>query len=91
VSKAAKQVLVDNQFQRQREYDASAESWGDAWNGAAHSCDFVMKLTADETAAMMREVQGVLTKWRVRSDDRAVDDDGTEHVMVFAHGFPYRP
>ncbi|MFC8178121.1 ArsR/SmtB family transcription factor [Rhodococcus sp. NPDC057297] len=93
-SRAAKQVLVDNQFFRQREYDASAKSWGDVWNHAALSCDFVMKLTAAETEAMMKEVQSVFNRWRVHSDERtdAVPSPAdTEHVMVFAHGFPYRP
>lgn len=95
IGRAAKQALVDNQFLRQREYDASAKSWGGDWNHAALSCDYVMKLTAPETEEMMQEVQGVFTKWQMRSDERDdVNPEGvadTEHVMVFAHGFPYRP
>lgn len=91
-SNAAKQLLVDNQFLRQREYDVSAQSWGAAWTSAAHSGDCVVRLTAAETSTMMREVQDVLDKWRDLSDDRAETDvEGSEHVMVFAHGFPFNP
>lgn len=91
-SKAAKQVLVDNQFLRQREYEASAESWGEIWSSAAHSSDCVLRLTPEETSTMMREVQDVLDKWREMSDDRSETKvDGGEHVMVFAHGFPFNP
>lgn len=91
-SKAAKQVLVENQFLRQREYDGTAESWGEDWTRAAHSSDFVFRLSPDETEQMMREAQGVFAKWRDLSDSRdGAAVDGAEHVMVFAHGFPFRP
>ncbi|MDJ0394082.1 helix-turn-helix domain-containing protein [Rhodococcus sp. G-MC3] len=91
-SRAAKQVLVENQFLRQREYDDTAESWGEDWIRAAHSADFVLRLSPDETEEMMREAQEVFAKWRELSDSRDGSKiDGAEHVMVFAHGFPFRP
>lgn len=91
-SRAAKQTLVDNQFLRQREYDSTAEAWGDKWIHAAFSTDYVMQLTSDEASRMQDEVHAVLAKWHDHSLSRGVTiDAATEHVMVFAHSFPYNP
>lgn len=85
-------MLVENQFLRQREYDATSETWGDAWTRAAHSTDFVLRLTSDETEQMMSEMQSVFGKWREMSNQRASEKvERAEHVMVFAHGFPFHP
>lgn len=91
-SKAAKQTLVDNQFVRQREYDDTAEGWSDDWIRAAFSTDYVLRLTAAETNRLKDEVRAVLTRWHEVSNAREGDPvEGAEHVMVFAHGFPYNP
>jgi DNA-binding transcriptional ArsR family regulator len=91
-SKAAKQTLVENQFAHQREYDATADSWGKEWIDAAFSTDQVLRLTAEEAEQMKEELRTVLSKWHDVSADRdKAAVDSTEHVMVFAHAFPYNP
>jgi DNA-binding transcriptional ArsR family regulator len=89
---AAKRALVDNQFVRQREYDAIADSWGEQWVHAAFSTDYVLRLSADETAEMSTQIRAVMDSWKELSLSRTHGaDDDREHVMVFAHGFPHRP
>nr|WP_296764910.1 helix-turn-helix domain-containing protein [Rhodococcus sp. (in: high G+C Gram-positive bacteria)] len=91
-SMAAKQALIDNQFMRVREYDATAESWGEPWIRASFSTDYVLRLTADETEEMALQLRAVLNSWKELSQSRnRVDGDDREHVMVFAHGFPHHP
>ncbi|WP_072805844.1 ArsR/SmtB family transcription factor [Rhodococcoides yunnanense] len=91
-SNAAKQALVENQFARQREYDSTSDSWSDEWKQASFSTDHVLQLTAEEADRMREELRAVLSKWNEHSLDRKKEDHaGTEHVMVFAHGFPYNP
>lgn len=105
-SNAAKRVLVDNQFRRQRDFDATAESWGDEWIHSAFSADNILQLTASETSDLYGELSAVIEKWRAAGVERAAAERNTaspetppetppttagrEHVMVFAHGFPFK-
>lgn len=90
--RAARRLLVDNQFRRRQEFDSDPDRWGPDWVQAAYSTDYVLKMTTEQLAGMSREIQSVIEKWRARADsarDESADD--SQHIMVFAHGFPFEP
>ncbi|KQU29391.1 MULTISPECIES: ArsR/SmtB family transcription factor [unclassified Rhodococcus (in: high G+C Gram-positive bacteria)] len=88
--RAARRLLVDNQFRRRQEFDSDPDRWGTDWVQGAFSTDYVLRMTAEQLEGMSREIQSVIEKWRARAESAAVPVDSS-HVMVFAHGFPFEP
>ncbi|MBY6676382.1 winged helix-turn-helix transcriptional regulator [Rhodococcus sp. BP-332] len=88
--RAARRLLVDNQFRRRQEFDSDPDRWGADWVQGAFSTDYVLRMTAEQLEGMSREIQSVIEKWRVRAESAAAPADSS-HVMVFAHGFPFEP
>jgi hypothetical protein len=95
VATTAKRLLVANQFDRLRQFEEEQPAWGPEWTSASFSIDNLLRLTAAQTAELQRELQELLERWRTagQAADRTDPDHGAgrEHVMVIAHGFPFRP
>lgn len=89
--RAARRLLVDNQFHRRQEFDSDPDRWGSAWIQAAFSTDYVLKMTTEQLEAMSREIQSVIEKWRAYAEATTETAAAGQHVMVFAHGFPFEP
>lgn len=56
------------------------------WVESSTISDFRLRLTAEESGAMLREVEAVLERYRRPGDDPG--PEGAEQVMVHLHAFP---
>lgn len=97
VAQTAQQLLVEEQFERLRAYQAVAETWSREWRDAATVTNTPLRLTVEEMRALCAELNEVLARWaevgrldpKLRPDERTAD--GRDHVLVFYHAFPEKP
>jgi DNA-binding transcriptional ArsR family regulator len=97
IAGTAKQLMVAEEVDRIRAYEASKESLDPDWINAAVSSDYNIRLRPDELRELTAELHEVLMRWSaagrieppVRPEDRP--DDGREPVFLFLHAFPERP
>lgn len=59
-------------------------AWGTDWADAAHSSDYVLRLTPDQLRALSAELHAVVGRYR------GLDEDSAEQVQVILHAFPRR-
>ncbi|MEU6075701.1 helix-turn-helix domain-containing protein [Micromonospora sp. NPDC047074] len=94
IAVAAKRQMLAHQISRLERWIDEDHAWGDAWTDASVSSDSLLRLTAPELAELSDELTAVIQKWAERGRAGAEDqpgEAGREHVMVFVHGFPFRP
>jgi DNA-binding transcriptional ArsR family regulator len=97
IANTAKQLMVAEELDRLRAYEARKEALDPDWVNAAVSSDSSLRLRPDELRALAAELQQVLARWSevgridppVRPEDRP--DDGREPVFLFLHAFPEQP
>jgi DNA-binding transcriptional ArsR family regulator len=97
VADTVQRLMVAEEYERLRAYQAVRETWGEEWVDAATASNSTMRLTASELAEMCAELNAVLARWSdvgrgdpdVRAEDRP--EDGRENVFVFYHAFPATP
>jgi DNA-binding transcriptional ArsR family regulator len=97
IASTAKQLMVAEELDRLRAYEARKESLDPDWVNAAVSSDSSLRLRPDELRALAAELQQVLARWSevgridppVRPEDRP--DDGRQPVFLFLHAFPEQP
>jgi len=83
---AAQAVLLARDFERARQFLATAE---EPWDEAASSTHVWVRATPDELAELVRQVDELLLSWRRRE----IPDDGAERqtVRAVAMAFPSKP
>ncbi|WP_027344300.1 ArsR/SmtB family transcription factor [Hamadaea tsunoensis] len=90
VASAAKAQMVIDEFERLRGYERTRTEWPLAWQQAAMSSDSFLRLTAEELAALNRELLAIVQAYAARTRDLPLGD-GRENVFLFHHSFPERP
>ena len=94
IADTAKQLMVAEEIDRIRAYEASKQSLPDDWINAAVSSEYNLRLRPDELRELTAEMHDVVMRWSaagridppVRPADRP--DDGREAVFLFLHAFP---
>jgi DNA-binding transcriptional ArsR family regulator len=83
---AAQAVLLARDFERARQFLATAE---EPWDAASSSTHVWVQATPDELAELVRQLDGLLLSWRRRE----IPDDGQERRTVrgVAMAFPSEP
>lgn len=70
----AERVAIGRQLAHLRSWLSQRDRWPTEWRDASVNLDSLLHLTAQETAEMAAEVQGVLTKWSQRGKRAAVPE-----------------
>ncbi|MFB7219592.1 ArsR/SmtB family transcription factor [Streptomyces sp. NPDC056227] len=85
-------LSFDQHVELYRSYIDSAQSWPLEWRSAAFGSEYLARLTADELAALSREVHELIDRYEElgRARDEAGDTDGRENVAVHLYAFPFR-
>lgn len=97
IADTAKQLMVAEELDRLRTYEAARESFGEDWSSAAEASHYNFRLRPDELQELTAELREVLMRWRsagrIDPGSRPEDqpDDGREHVFLYLHVFPERP
>jgi DNA-binding transcriptional ArsR family regulator len=96
VADTAYRLMVAEEFDRLRAYEASRESFGPDWVEAAYASNSHFRLTPAELSQLTAELHEVVRRWSEvgRIDDTRPDsrpDDGRQSVFLFLHAFPEKP
>ena len=97
IADTTKRLMVAEEFDRLRAYEALKDTVGADWVNAALSSEYNFRLRPDELRELAAELHQLLLRWSVvgridppvRPEDRP--DDGREHVFLFLHAFPEKP
>lgn len=89
---AVGRLAFDQHIELYRGYLDARQSWSQEWRSAASSSEYLTRLTADELAALTREMQEVIDRYEEmgRSRDAEGDAEGRENVALHLYGFPFR-
>lgn len=89
---AVGRLSFDQHIELYRSYLDSSQSWSPKWRSAASSSEYLARLTADELAALNREVHEVIDRYEEagRARDEAGDTEGRENVAMHLYAFPFR-
>ncbi|WP_328909640.1 helix-turn-helix domain-containing protein [Streptomyces sp. NBC_00234] len=89
---AVGRLAFDQHIELYRGYLDARQSWSPEWRSAASSSEYLTRLTADELAALTREMQEVIDRYEElgRSRDAEGDAEGRENVALHLYGFPFR-
>ncbi|MFE7357782.1 ArsR/SmtB family transcription factor [Streptomyces sp. NPDC057543] len=73
-------------------YLDSAQSWSPEWRSASSGSEYLARLTAEELAALSREVHELIDRYEElgRARDEAGDTQGRENVAMHLYAFPFR-
>ncbi|MCX4397264.1 transcriptional regulator [Streptomyces sp. NBC_01767] len=90
---AVGRLSFDQHIELYRRYLDSAPSWPLQWRSAASSSEYLARLTAEELAALSREMHEVVDRYEElgRTREEAGDTEGRENVAVHLYTFPFRP
>ncbi|TWG02481.1 ArsR family transcriptional regulator [Streptomyces brevispora] len=68
------------------------QSWSPEWRKASSSSEYLARLTAEELAALSREVHEIVDRYEEqgRARDEAGDTEGRENVAMHLYAFPFR-
>ncbi|MEV6160504.1 helix-turn-helix domain-containing protein [Streptomyces sp. NPDC052052] len=89
---AVARLSFDQHIELYRRYLDSRQSWPSEWRDAANSSEYLARLTADELAALSREMDELIKRYEDagRARDEAGDTEGRENVALHLYGFPFR-
>jgi DNA-binding transcriptional ArsR family regulator len=65
---------------------AEQHAWSRQWLEASDLSDYPLDLTPEEAGALIRDLHGVIARWRERSAPRPT----SEHVRVILAAFPFK-
>jgi DNA-binding transcriptional ArsR family regulator len=97
IADTAKQLMVAEELDRLRAYEARKDSLSPDWINAAVSSESSLRLRPDELQQLAAELQEVLARWSgpgrvdppVRPEEMPAD--GRQPVFLFLHAFPEQP
>ena len=86
-------LSFDQHVELYRRYLDSAQSWPREWRGSASSSEYLPRLTAEELAALSREMHELINRYEElgRAREEAGDTEGRENVALHLYAFPFRP
>ncbi|MER5362895.1 helix-turn-helix domain-containing protein [Streptomyces sp. NPDC002785] len=89
---AVGRLSLDQRSELYRRYIDSAQSWSQEWRSASSGSEYLARLTAEELAALNREVHELIDRYEElgRARDEAGDTEGRENVAVHLYAFPFR-
>ncbi|MFE1549231.1 ArsR/SmtB family transcription factor [Streptomyces sp. NPDC058718] len=66
-------------------------TWSEAWRSASVSSEWLPRLTAEELAALGKELDALCEKYdkKARAAEAAGETEGRENVAIHLHAFPY--
>ena len=91
-------MVVADEFERLRAFDANRESWSPEWLEAADTTNSYLRLTPAELRELTGQINELIRSFgdaEGRTANRPVGpdeaDDGRQSVFIFIHAFPERP
>ncbi|MFF2325966.1 MULTISPECIES: ArsR/SmtB family transcription factor [unclassified Streptomyces] len=89
---AVGRLSFDQHVELYRRYLDSVQGWPQEWRAAASSSEYLARLTAEELAALNREMHELIRRYEEagRARDEAGDTEGRENVALHLYGFPFR-
>ncbi len=89
---AASRLFFDQRAEMYRRFLDERAHWGDAWQKASDSAEWLLRLTSGELAELSEKMHALLRGYeeRGRAADAAGDTEGRENVAVHLNSFPFR-
>ncbi|WP_406015235.1 helix-turn-helix domain-containing protein [Streptomyces sp. NBC_00984] len=89
---AVGRLSFDQHIELYRRYLDSTQSWAPEWRSASFASECLPRLTAEELAALAREMHELINRYQdaARVREEAGDSDGREQVALHVYGFPFR-
>ncbi|MEU2024885.1 helix-turn-helix domain-containing protein [Streptomyces sp. NPDC016469] len=89
---AVSRLSFDQHVEMYHRHLDAYRNWSPEWRTASFSSEYLARLTADELAALEREMNALIKRYeeqgRVR--DEAGDTENRENVALHLYGFPFR-
>ncbi|MEU1366103.1 helix-turn-helix domain-containing protein [Streptomyces sp. NPDC005803] len=89
---AVSRLSFDQHIELYRGYLDVNRSWPPQWRRSSFSSEYLARLTAEELAALERELNEVVKRYEEqgRARDEAGDTENRENVALHLYGFPFR-
>ncbi|MCX5114214.1 helix-turn-helix domain-containing protein [Streptomyces sp. NBC_00378] len=89
---AVGRLSFDQHVELYRRHLDSAQSWAPEWRSASFSSEYLPRLTAEELAALSREMHELIDRYQEasRAREEAGGSEGREQVALHVYGFPFR-
>ncbi|MGC5345993.1 winged helix-turn-helix domain-containing protein [Streptomyces sp. DT171] len=89
---AVGRLSFDQHIELYRRHLDSHQSWSPSWRGASFASEYLPRLTAEELAALSREMHELIQRYEAagRAHEEAGDTEGRENVALHVYGFPFR-
>ncbi|MEU8666423.1 ArsR/SmtB family transcription factor [Streptomyces anulatus] len=90
---AAGRMSFDQHVELYRAHQDARHTWDAEWRSASWSAENLLRLTAEELAALGREMGALIDRYEEagRAREEAGDTAGRESVALHTYGFPFRP